>query len=152
MGQTLNLSSTEIKEGTLDLERPANVLPRTVLRSNAYILLDGEWKFAMDPEDEGLQKRWHEKHEYLHAARWPGSVESHMAEAKGETLSAGWRDEIVVWYERTFELPQRADEKHLMYQLTFGACGYDTRVWLNGHPLKTIEGEEVHYGEYTSFS
>jgi hypothetical protein len=25
-------------------------------------------------------------------------------------------------------------------------------VWLNGVPLKTIEGEEVHYGEYTSFS
>jgi hypothetical protein len=39
-----------------------------------------------------------------------------------------------------------------MYQLTFGACGYETRVWLNGIPLKTIEGEEIHYGEYTSFS
>jgi hypothetical protein len=25
-------------------------------------------------------------------------------------------------------------------------------VWLNGHQLKTIEGEEVHFGEYTSFS
>lgn len=25
-------------------------------------------------------------------------------------------------------------------------------MWLNGHQLKTIEGEEVHYGEYTSFS
>ena len=37
-------------------------------------------------------------------------------------------------------------------QVTFGACGYETRVWLNGHPLKTIEGEEAHYGEYTSFS
>jgi hypothetical protein len=39
-----------------------------------------------------------------------------------------------------------------MFQLTFGACGYETRVWLNGHLLKTIEGEDVHYGEYTSFS
>jgi hypothetical protein len=25
-------------------------------------------------------------------------------------------------------------------------------VWLNGVPLKTVEGEEVHLGEYTSFS
>jgi beta-galactosidase/beta-glucuronidase len=153
MAQTVNLSSTEIKEGTLDLERPANMLPRTVLRSNAYILLDGEWKFSMDLEDEGLRNGWNQKHEYRHTARWPGSVESHLAEAKGENQMSAWSDEIVVWYERTFELPERAeDEEHLMFQLTFGACGYDTRVWLNGHPLKTIEGEEVHFGEYTSFS
>jgi beta-galactosidase/beta-glucuronidase len=39
-----------------------------------------------------------------------------------------------------------------MFQLTFGACGYETRVWLNGVPLRTIEGEEIHFGEYTSFS
>jgi len=39
-----------------------------------------------------------------------------------------------------------------MFQVTFGACGYETRVWLNGHPLRTIEEEDVHYGEYTSFS
>jgi len=148
-----NLSSTEIKEGTLDHVKPSNLLPRTVLRSNAYMLLDGEWKFAMDPNDEGLGKGWHLKHDYTHTARWPGSVETHMAEAKGEKLAATWKDSVVVWYERTFELPQRTqDQVHLMFQLTFGACGYDTRVWLNGYALKTIEGEEVHYGEYTSFT
>ena len=149
----LNLSPTEIKEGTLDQEKPANLLPRTVLRSNAYMLLDGEWKFDLDPEDEGLQKGWHLNHEYKHTARWPGSVEAHMAHAKGEKHTETWRDSVVAWYERTFELPKLAkDQAHQMFQITFGACGYDTRVWLNGYPLKTIEGEEVHYGEYTSFS
>src|SRR6185369_14600757 len=39
-----------------------------------------------------------------------------------------------------------------LVQVTFGACGYETRVWLNGHLLTTVEGEEVHHGEYTSFS
>ena len=39
-----------------------------------------------------------------------------------------------------------------MFQLTFGACGYETRVWLNGQLLTTIEGEAIHYGEYTSFT
>jgi beta-galactosidase/beta-glucuronidase len=149
----LNLSSTEIKEGTLDQEKPSNLLPRTVLRSNAYLLLDGEWKFSIDRDDEGLRKGWHLKHDYAHTAMWPGSVEAHMLEAKGETQGAPWRDAVVVWYERTFELPARSeDQSHLMFQLTFGACGYDTRVWLNGYALKTIEGEEVHFGEYTSFS
>lgn len=149
----LNLSSTEIKEEILEVEKPSNLLPRAVLRSNAYLLLDGEWKFAMDPNDEGLRKGWNLKHEYLHTARWPGSVEMHMAEAKGDGQGRAWHDTVVVWYERSFELPARAeDQAHLMFQLTFGACGYDTRVWLNGNLLRTIEGEEVHYGEYTSFS
>lgn len=149
----LNLSSTEIKEGTLDEEKPSNLLPRTVLRSNAYLLLDGEWKFSIDRDDEGLRKGWHLKHDYAHTAMWPGSVEAHMAEAKGESQGTPWRDAVVVWYERMFELPARSeDQSHLMFQLTFGACGYDTRVWLNGIALKTIEGEEVHFGEYTSFS
>ena len=149
----INLASTEIKEGTLDHITAANVLPRTVLRANAFLLLDGEWKFAMDVDDEGLRKGWHLHDHYKHTAIWPGSVEAHLAQAKGEKHAATWHDSIVVWYERTFDLPARTREQsHLMFQLTFGACGYDTRVWLNGYPLKTIEGELIHYGEYTSFS
>jgi beta-galactosidase/beta-glucuronidase len=148
-----NLSSTEIKEEAAQQEKPTNNLPRTVLRSNAYVLLDGEWKFSLDPEDEGLRKGWHLKHDYAHVAQWPGSVETHMARANGQSQAVAWHDRVVVWYERTFDLPKRSDDgSHQMFQITFGACGYDTRVWLNGYPLKTIEGEEVHYGEYTSFS
>jgi hypothetical protein len=39
-----------------------------------------------------------------------------------------------------------------MWQISFGACGYETRVWINGKLIRTVEGEEVHVGEYTSFS
>lgn len=61
---------------------------------------------------------------------------------------------MVAWYEREVILPDPdgLPDSHTLYQLTFGACGYETRVWLNGHLLRTIEGEDVHYGEYTSFS
>jgi beta-galactosidase/beta-glucuronidase len=142
-----NFASTEIKE-----EKNGHKLPRTVVRTNKHLLLDGDWKFAIDQNDEGLLQGWHLQHEYAHTARWPGSVENHMAGARGEA-EGSWQDKVVVWYERTFEIPPRPLElSHLMYQLTFGACGYESRVWLNGIPLKTIEGEEVHYGEYTSFS
>ncbi len=148
-----NLSPTEIKEESNTSGKSFNKLPRTVLRSNTYVMLDGEWKFSLDPDDQGLRKGWHLDHNYAHVAQWPGSVETHIANTKGLTKAIPWHDTVVVWYERTFELPKRAaDYSHFMYQLTFGACGYDTRVWLNGYPLKTIEGEEVHYGEYTSFS
>ncbi|MGI8637931.1 MAG: glycoside hydrolase family 2 protein, partial [Segetibacter sp.] len=74
---------------------------------------------------------------------------------KGQQAVEAWQDKVVAWYEREFPLPVRVNGngyKHSMLQLTFGACGYETQVWLNGIPLKTIEGELVHIGEYTSFS
>lgn len=158
MDQVLpNFASTAISDNQAS-QRPIeqkiiHELPRTVLRSNNYLLLDGEWSFAYDQDDRGLRDGWHLHHDFEHKAKWPGSVEEHIREAQNQEGKEPWRDKVVVWYERTFDIPPRPEEfSHLMYQLTFGACGYETRVWLNGNPLKTIEGEEVHYGEYTSFS
>lgn len=150
-----NYSTAKSKEEAFaDDDQVINPLPRAVLRPNSYILLDGEWRFALDPEDQGLQEGWHLSHKYEHAAHWPGSIEQHMLKAK--LLSeAGWRDKVVAWYEREFPLPEPSDgvgSPHSLLQLTFGACGYETRVWLNGNLLRTIEGEDVHFGEYTSFS
>jgi hypothetical protein len=130
------------------------VLPRAVLRPNSHMLLDGEWRFALDLEDRGLRENWYLGHEYTATAHWPGSIEEHMAEAKGQTTHS-WKDSVIAWYEREFPMPEYTNGNgaaHNMIQLTFGACGYETQVWLNGFPLKTIEGEEVHLGEYTSFS
>jgi beta-galactosidase/beta-glucuronidase len=131
-----------------------NPLPRSITRSGVYQLLDGEWRFGLDLEDHGLGEKWYLDHHYTQTAKWPGSVESHMAEAKDvQQHSPPWQDQVVVWYEREFSVPDpwcvRTD---CLSQVTFGACGYETRVWLNGNELKTVEGEEVHYGEYTSFS
>jgi hypothetical protein len=131
-----------------------NPLPRAVLRPNLYQLLDGVWQFALDPEDRGLRERWYLGHQYESSAVWPGSVEAHMAEAKAQQQQTpAWQDKVVAWYEREFALPERRGTSGLStFQITFGACGYETRVWLNGKALRTIEGSKVHYGEYTSFS
>ncbi|WP_310396392.1 glycoside hydrolase family 2 TIM barrel-domain containing protein [Hymenobacter sp.] len=148
-----NYSLSGSREEALAVEEVANPLPRAVLRMNSHVLLDGHWRFAHDEADTGLRDDWARGHAYEHTAHWPGSVESHLAQARGEHGDAAWHDQVVVWYEREFNLPELAGpEARSMLQLTFGACGYETRVWLNGQPLKTIEGEEVHYGEYTSFT
>jgi len=147
-----NYSLTHTRqEGSAD-EDFINPLPRAVLRTNSFILLDGEWKFAVDTKDEGISHRWYLGHDYTSTAEWPGSIEDHMTKAG---IPDRWHDKVVAWYEREFPLPELEGENgnpHSMLQLTFGACGYETRVWLNGIPLRTIEGEEVHKGEYTSFS
>src|SRR5687768_3475393 len=147
-----NYGLSRTKEEALENGEVINLLPRAVLRSNSYVLLSGEWNFSLDPNDEGLQESWHLGHTYNGKVQWPGSIEEHMIAAKGEKQT--WSDKVVAWYERTFPLPERSEDQkeHTMFQLTFGACGYKTQVWLNGIPLKTIEGELIHLGEYTSFS
>lgn len=150
-----SIGSTEIDsfvEPNVD-RSSQNALPRTVLRPNTYSLLDGEWKFQLDQEDRGLLEGWYLGHKYPHTAHWPGSVEEHMAKTRGEVQAAPWQDKIIAWYEREFTRPEKIESNgKTMYQLTFGACGYETRVWLNGRLLTDIEGGDVHYGEYTSFS
>ena len=150
---------TRDREEAQALQEHLNPLPRSVLRPNQYELLNGEWRFALDPEDRGLRERWYLGREYEHTATWPGSVEAHMAEARlayeHDPRHLTWHDTVVAWYEREFTIPERlryCEPPGCLFQISFGACGYETRVWLNGHPLKTIEGEEAHFGEYTSFS
>lgn len=134
-----------------ELQEDQNPLPRAVSRSNSYQLLDGEWFFEIDSDDRGLRDGWHLGHHYVHHAMWPGSIEKHMEDAKLQERS--WHDRIVAWYEREFTLPEVLDPaSHKLWQLSFGACGYETRVWVNGKLIRTVEGEEVHMGEYTSFS
>ncbi|HUQ19519.1 MAG TPA: glycoside hydrolase family 2 TIM barrel-domain containing protein [Gemmatimonadaceae bacterium] len=154
-----NFSSTRIvEEPPKYVPAEDNPLPRAVTRHNFFELLDGEWRFDLDLDDRGIKEGWHLRHDYPRAAIWPGSIEEHMSAAKDEQkekIEAGrpWQDKVIAWYERDFTLPDRSKfPPKSMFQITFGACGYETRVWLNGQPLATIDGAEVHYGEYTSFS
>ncbi len=148
-----NYSLTKSKEEGYFEEDAINPLPRAVMRPNSFIILDGIWDFAIDPDNKGLVEAWYANHQYNDKAHWPGSVEAHITEA--QPTGTLWQNQVVVWYERMFPLPEKPkemDSNCTQLQLTFGACGYETMVWLNGNPLKTIEGEAVHVGEYTSFS
>ncbi|RZJ20207.1 MAG: glycoside hydrolase family 2 [Acinetobacter sp.] len=149
-----NYGSSKSKEENYYDEIILNPLPRAVIRPNTFVLLDGEWRFAIDKLDLGLQNSWHLDHHYTDVAEWPGAIEEHIAKAHDFENQKPWQDKVVVWYERDFPLPAIAEgnNNQNLLQLTFGACGYETQVWLNGIPLKTIEGELVHIGGFTSFS
>jgi hypothetical protein len=146
-----NYSLTKSREERFPVEDDyINPIPRAVIRPNSAILLDGEWNFAHDTDNLGLNQSWYVAHDYQSKAHWPGSVEAHLSNV--DPSQKLWHDKVIVWYEREFPLPDKPTNNCSLLQLTFGACGYETRVWLNGNPLKTIEGEEIHVGEYTSFS
>lgn len=136
------------------LEPHLNPLPRSVVRNHVFRLLDGEWRFQLDLKDVGLVEHWELGHDYQETADWPGSIESHMSVGNDAPAASHsrWQDSVVAWYERDFEVPAEWLTPSSEVQVTFGACGYETRVWLNGRLLWTVEGEEIHLGEYTSFS
>ncbi|MDQ3393703.1 MAG: glycoside hydrolase family 2 [Bacteroidota bacterium] len=147
-----NFGLSKSKEEVFAEEQYIDPLPRAVIRPNTFVLLDGEWKFALDQHDRGLIQGWHLGHDYKHTANWPGSVEEHMQINEHEEP---WHGKLFVWYEREFPVPDIPREVGIppqILQLTFGACGYETQVWLNGFPLQTIEGEKAHFGGHTSFS
>jgi beta-galactosidase/beta-glucuronidase len=130
-----------------------NPLPRSVVRSNKFELLDGEWRFDLDAENHGLANRWYLGHDYTGTAHWPGTIEAQVAAGHAVQEEHPTPGDVVAWYEREFEVPEEwVAARESEVQITFGACGYETRVWLNGVPLRTVEGKEAHVGEYTSFS
>jgi hypothetical protein len=155
---------TRDREAVAPLEPFLNPLPRSVSRSGAFVLLDGEWRFGLDPEDRGLGAKWYLGHAFGETAEWPASIESRMDAAGGVQEAAQEaagrpgpplppHDEVIAWYERDFEVPPDwLAARDSVVQVTFGACGYETRAWLNGTALRTVEGEPVHLGEWTSFS
>jgi hypothetical protein len=151
---TTDWSFTQDRDAAQVVEAFLNPLPRSVVRRNDTVLLDGTWRFELDLDDRGMEEQWYAAHTFVDTANWPGSIESHLSTAqKEQSHSDNNRDTIIAWYERDFEVPEQwRTLSHRLVQLTFGACGYETRVWLNGQPLRTIEGEDVHVGEYTSFS
>ena len=127
--------------------------PRSIVRPGAFVLLDGEWRLERDPDDRGLRERWYAGHRFEGRGRWPRSVAAEVETDPPDGARDRTADgETVVWYERDVEIPSEWRRSGAPVQLTFGACGYETRVWLNGIPLETTEGEDVHLGEYTSFS
>ncbi len=147
-------SFTQDRDAAQAVEAFLNPLPRSVIRRNATVLLDGTWRFELDLDDRGIDEQWYAEHTFRDTANWPGSIESHLAMVKDEQLCSDHPcDTIIAWYEREFSVPEQWQAlSDRLVQLTFGACGHETRVWLNGQPLRTIEGEDVHLGEYTSFS
>lgn len=151
---TRDFGFTRDREDAQAVQEFLNPLPRSVIRPSDFELLDGEWNFALDLENRGLVEKWYLGHRFRDTAVWPGSIEAHMADAKDAQRQAPpWQDDVVAWYEREFTVPEHwCPPPECLAQVTFGACGYETRVWLNGHILRSVEGEEVHFGEYTSFS
>jgi beta-galactosidase/beta-glucuronidase len=96
--------------------------PRPQLTRRNWHDLCGEWEFAHDDADAGVQAKW-----------WRGDrafERTITVPFPPESEDSGVHDPLphpIVWYRRTFTAP---DSERLL--LHFGAVDYRARVWVNG--------------------
>ena len=99
--------------------------------------LNGPWRFAIDPMQEGLRQRWYE-HDELSIDDWTiprdyddGTWQTVPVPSCWTTERAEWlRYEGPAWYSREFETALPSEDERIL--LRVGAANERARVFLNG--------------------
>ncbi len=113
--------------------------PRPDFQRTPWVNLNGEWRFAFDPQDVGSKEEWFKpgKHTLDRTIVVPFPWESRLS-GIGDTQYKG-----AAWYAREVTLPTGGEWDGRDPWLVIGACDWETKVWVNGQPA----GE--HVGGYT---
>ena len=107
--------------------------PRPQLTRDNWINLNGLWDLAIVSRDQSKPENFNEK------ILVPFPVESALSGVMRMV-----KDDEQIWYQRNFSVPQDWDGKKML--LHFGACDWDTTVYVNGKKVGS------HKGGYTAFS
>ena len=105
------------------MSQPRPDYPRPILRRDQWLNLNGSWRYAPDPNDLGLQQRWHLGHDYPLEIQVPYPVESAASGIHND------RPVLVHWYECDFDVPKDWQQQIL---LNIGAADHWTRAFVNG--------------------
>jgi len=117
-----------------------------------YISLDGKWRFAFDPQNQGLSEGWHQlsyDDTVWNLEKVPGSWDLYDTPGFGTYdgshygVGSAFQDGYA-WY-RTHVMPD-ANWKHKFIRLNFLGAGYKTWVYVNGKFVG------AHEGGHTPFS
>ncbi len=119
-----------------DIPRPEH--PRPQFMREAWLNLNGPWRFAFDFGLSGLERGWAEDASKIdREILVPFCPESRLSGiAHTDFIPA-------VWYRRSFRIPEAWAGQRVF--LHFGAVDFDSRAWVNGK----IVGR--HYGGSSSF-
>ncbi|MDP6359810.1 MAG: beta-galactosidase, partial [Planctomycetota bacterium] len=96
--------------------------------------LSGEWRVALDPENEGIREGWHCR-KFSETLAFPGTTdEAKIGEFVDEQcdnrLSRTWRWIGPAWYQKTVSIPKRWKDKHIVL---FLERTKDSQVWVDGN-------------------
>jgi hypothetical protein len=111
--------------------------PRPDFQRAEWLNLNGRWRFAFDPRDEGVRSEWPN-------GSLPGSRKILVPFSWGAPLSGVPDSGDIGWYARDITVPNAWRGRRVF--LVVGACDWRTSAWLDGKKL----GE--HQGGYTPFA
>lgn len=120
---------------TKSLPRPE--YPRPDFSRHEWLNLNGQWNFDFDDHDLGLKDEWYLNHNYTQVITVPYAFQTKLSGIETKEFHD------VVWYERTFTIPENWQGKQI--HLHFGAVDYRATVWVNGKFVT------LHEGGHTSF-
>lgn len=106
--------------------------PRPQLRRAEWLDLCGQWQFAYDDDDRGLDGDWFDRADVFDRTIIVPFPPESTASGIGE---AGFHP--VVWYRLTFSTAVSDGQRVLLH---FGAVDYRANVWVNGLLVATHEG------------
>ena len=106
--------------------------PATARQAPRTIPLAGSWRFALDPDDVGVEQQWFSR-KLDDSVELPGTTdENHKGIRKDEQrvdrLSRVWYWKGPAWYQRTVTVPDGWKGKHLTLFLERTKT---TRVWID---------------------
>jgi len=111
---------------------PRPEYPRPQFVRNHWLNLNGEWKFAFDDANVGIQQKWYLYPNFSSQIVVPFSFQSPLS-GIGDS---DFHD--VIWYHRDFTIPEAWSAKRVV--LHFGAVDYRAWIWVNGQLVCTHEG------------
>ena len=115
---------------------PRPEYPRPQFVREQWLNLNGEWEFAFDDANEGLQLGWQD------GRKLPGRI---IVPFGYQAELSGINDKSIheyVWYARGFEVPSNWRGDLL---LNFGAVDYNSTVWVNGQEVGHNQGGHVPF-------
>lgn len=94
------------------------------------ISLDGEWSFALDPDERGLVENWPAREDFPRQVAVPAPWQTYGEDSERYIGTA--------WYQRRLVVPPEwaGDQAVLVLE----ACDYETRIYLDGQELARHEG------------
>jgi len=122
-----------------NIPRPEYPRPQFVRKGN-WINLNGEWDFAFDDTDIGLQERWYKKENsrpYNRNILVPFCFQSKLSGIEDSSFHE------VIWYRREFKIPNQIQNKKVL--IHFGAVDYRCSIYLNGEFVGSHEGGYVGF-------
>src|ERR1043166_1811368 len=116
---------------------PRPEYPRPQFVRNQWLNLNGEWEFAFDDANQGLQLGWWD------GRKLPGRITVPFAY---QTPLSGINDKSIheyLWYARSFEIPEDWYGRDIL--LNFGAVDYSAMLWVNGQEVGHNQGGHVPF-------